>query len=206
MDTVRLLLGECVVEYDGRAASHLPAGERIIIVHENLVTVHSLDDTTVNPVNYMKDADVDVTSEDREMEVVARRDSPSEVLEITFNRVDKSIEYDGVDGASLVMYDTEDELQEQLHENPSVITFDFESYEREYDTGAGRVDLRGELTLSNKECLVEVKKTAGIDAISQLSRYLKADNTDTGIIASHNITDNALELLEEYDNITWYEV
>lgn len=200
MTGVILYFGECTVDYDGRASSYLPSGDRLVLVRPNVVTVHSLDDK-VNPVNYMQDANIDMTDDT----IVATRNSPCESLEINFSRVDKRIDYYGSDEAELLMSETEDELQRRLYSNPSMIDGGFVSKEREYDTGAGCVDIRG--LLDGEECLVEVKKTAGMSAVGQLARYLNVDDACIGILASNEISSKARVLLEnEYDDMMWRDV
>jgi len=199
MVTVEVYLGECKVDYDGRASSHLPLGDRLVMIRPEVVTVHSLDDR-VNPVNYMQEANTII----EDNTIISTRSNPEESLTITFSRIDKHVVYDGSDEAELSLTGTEDELQEELHSSPELIDTMFISHEREYDTGAGPVDIRGEL--NGEECLVEVKKNATVSAVSQLSRYLKADNTNKGIIASHTITETAEKTLNNYDNILWRHV
>jgi RecB family endonuclease NucS len=199
MTSMQLYLGTCEVDYDGRASSHLPAGDRLVLIQPNVLTVHALDDK-VNPVNYMKDATTVINGNT----IRSTRTNPNESLTIEFSTIDKVVEYNGSDEAELSLTGTEEELQEELHDSPSMISDEFVSFEREYNTGAGPVDIRG--SLDDEECLVEVKKTATVSAVSQLARYLKADNTDKGIIASYQITDTAQQTLNDYDNMSWSKV
>lgn len=200
MTGVILYFGECTVDYDGRASSYLPSGDRLVLVRPNVVTVHSLDDK-VNPVNYMQDADINMTDDG----IIATRNSPCESLEINFSRVDKKMDYYGSDEAELLMHETEDELQRRLYSNPSMIDDEFVSKKREYDTGAGHVDIRGEL--NDESCLVEVKKSADMSAVGQLARYLNVDDACVGILASTEISSKARGLLEnEYDDMMWRDV
>jgi RecB family endonuclease NucS len=200
MTGVILYFGECTVDYDGRASSYLPSGDRLVLVRPNVVTVHSLDDK-VNPVNYLQDADINMTDDT----ILATRNSPCESLEINFSRVDKKMDYYGSDEAELLMSETEDELQRRLYSEPSMIDDGFVSKEREYDTGAGHVDIRGEL--NDESCLVEVKKSADMSAVGQLARYLNVDDACMGILASTQISNKARSLLEnEYDDMVWREV
>jgi RecB family endonuclease NucS len=196
---MKLYLGTCTVDYDGRASSHLPPGDRLVLIQPNVVTVHALDNK-VNPVNYMKDCHTTINNN----KITATRTNPDESLEIQLSTIDRVIEYDGSDEAQLSLTGTEEELQEELHYSPDMIDDNFVSVEREYYTGAGPVDIRGRL--NGEKCLVEVKKTATVSAVSQLSRYLKADNTTKGIIASYEITNTANQTLDNYDNISWSKV
>lgn len=196
---MQLYLGTCEVDYDGRASSHLPAGDRLVLIQPNVLTVHALDDK-VNPVNYMKDATTNING----TTIHSTRTNPNESLTVEFSNIDRIIEYNGSDEAELSLTGTEEELQKKLHESPSIIDDELISIEREYNTGAGPVDIRGEL--NDKPCLVEVNKTATVSAVSQLARYLRADNTNTGIIASYQITDTARKTLNNYNNITWSQV
>jgi len=200
MTGVILYFGECTVDYEGRASSYLPSGDRLVLVRPNVVTVHSLDEK-VNPVNYMQDADINMTDDG----IIATRNSPCESLEINFSRVDKKMDYYGSDEAELLMHETEDELQRRLYSEPSMIDGGFVPKEREYDTGAGHVDIRG--LLDGEECLVEVKKNADMSAVGQLARYLNVDDACMGIVASNKISNKARGLLEnEYDDIMWRDV
>lgn len=199
MTNIKLYLGECTVDYEGRAESHLAKGDRLVLIQPNVVTVHSLDEK-ITPVNYMKDAHTVIHNN----KIVSTRSNPNESLVIKFSRIDKQVEYTGSDDAELELTRTEAELQEKLHNNPENIHPDFTSHEREYETGAGPVDIRGEIR--GESYLVEVKKNADVSAISQLARYLKADNTVNGIIASHEITETAAQNLNDYENIIWRKV
>jgi RecB family endonuclease NucS len=199
MTNIKLYLGECTVDYEGRAESHLAKGDRLVLIQPSVVTVHSLDEK-VNPVNYMKDAHTVINNN----KIVSTRSNPNESLIIKFSRIDKQVEYTGSDDAELELTRTEAELQEKLHNNPENLHPDFISHEREYKTGAGPVDIRGEIR--GEPYLVEVKKNADVSAISQLARYLKADDTVNGIIASHEITATAAQTLNDYDNIIWRKV
>lgn len=194
-----LYFGKCSVVYEGRASSRLDEGERITLVRPSVVTVHALDDR-VNPINYMKEATTTVEDET----ITAVRSNPDEKLVVDFSRLDKQITYDASDDASLNLTGTEDELQERLYNNPSMINPDFKSHSREYLTGAGPVDIKGDI--DGTVTLVEVKKHADISAVSQLARYLKANNSSKGIIASHSINKSVKQTLTEYPNIEYVQV
>jgi len=199
MTNIKLYLGECTVDYEGRAESHLPKGDRLVLIQPSVVTVHAVNEK-VNPINYMKEAHTVINNN----KIVSTRTNPNESLTINFSRIDKQIEYTGSDEAELELTRTEAELQERLHHNPENIHTDFISHEREYETGAGPVDIRGKI--NGERYLVEIKKNADVSAVSQLSRYLKSDDTKNGIIASYTITMKAENTITDYPNITWTKV
>jgi hypothetical protein len=78
------LVGECEVEYDGRAASHLPLGERLVILKpDGTLLVHR--DEQRKPVNWQPPGSTHTARLDGDRLIVESvRTSPHEELEIAF--------------------------------------------------------------------------------------------------------------------------
>lgn len=82
---------------------------------------------------------------------------------------------------------TEAQLQQWLFENPEVIGEGFVAVEREFNTGAGAVDL---LLLSpdGEPVAVEVKRVAMLGAVDQIQRYVESMKTLEPVSFAHPVT------------------
>lgn len=192
----------CEVDYEGRASSHLAKGERVLLIKGDTITVHKTDEG-VNPINYMKDARISKDGDN----IIAQRENPNERLEIKVSDTYETITYGSESTEELILTGTEKEFQEYLARHPDVIDTRYEHHQREYETGAGPVDLIGEI--NGVTTLVEVKKTADVSSVGQLSRYSHAidENNVRGILAyNHNISKKAKKLIKEYEKLTCSKV
>jgi RecB family endonuclease NucS len=78
------LVGECEVEYDGRASSHLPPGERLVILKpDGTLLVHR--DEQRKPVNWQPPGSTHSARVDGDRLIIESvRTSPHEEIKITF--------------------------------------------------------------------------------------------------------------------------
>ncbi len=210
---MRVVIGECQVDYGGRLTAHLPMARRLIMVKaDGSVSIHA-DDRAYKPLNWMSppctmtvlsadEANLDATTADvdpRVREVWLVRGKNGDTLQISLGEVelDHSVEL-GVD-PGLQKDGVEAHLQALLAENPLTFGAGWSLVQREYMTAIGPVDLlcRDEL---GAYVAVEVKRRGEIDGVEQLTRYLELMNRDPllgqvrGVFAAQQIKPQARTL------------
>lgn len=210
---MRLVVALCSVTYGGRLDTVLPAAVRAILLkRDGSVAVHS-DDRAYKPQNWM--------TQPRHVETPppgqATPETPvtwifgnsKETLVITIEEVLTDTEH-ALDIAEpgLTKTGTEKELQAWLAEHPELFGAGWQFVAREYPTGAGPVDL---LMMDEDGCrvAVEVKRTASIGAVDQVSRYVEAIAADgkpvKGLVVAFDVRPRA-RLLAEQRGFMWLEV
>ncbi|MFT4946298.1 MAG: RecB family endonuclease NucS [Natronomonas sp.] len=197
------IFGRCRVEYDGRAASSLDAGNRLVVLKpDGTVLVHT--DSGQQPVNWQPPGCThDGRTEDGELLVESRRTNPDERLLVTFERVDQMVIYDGTGDSDVTVLGTEADLRDRILDRPELIEEGFEPRVTERDTSAGAVDIYGTDSEDNAVAVELKRRRVGPDAVSQLNRYvealeadLHAERTVRGILVAPSVTDRAHSLLE----------
>lgn len=216
VDAVRVVIGECQVDYGGRLTAHLPMARRLILVKaDGSVSVHA-DDRAYKPLNWMSppctltvsaaaDTELaattgDIDSKIREVWMV--RGKNGDYLQISLGEVelDYSTEL-GVD-PGLQKDGVEAHLQALLAENPAAFGDGWKTVQREYMTAIGPVDL---LCRDELGCYVavEVKRRGEIDGVEQLTRYLELMNRNPllgevrGVFAAQQIKPQARTLASD---------
>lgn len=171
---MQVIIAECSAIYSGRGESTLPRGLRAIIIkRDGSVSIHN--DVSNKPLNYMKTASKIVTSNEVGEEVWtfdARHESLSITLHETYGKLDEDL-LDKENEPGLSGNSTESHLQKWLFENPEAIGKGFIPIEREFNTGAGSVDLLM-LSPEGNPVAVEVKRVAMLGAIDQIRRYVES--------------------------------
>ncbi|WP_435079708.1 endonuclease NucS [Halococcus sp. AFM35] len=195
------LVGECEVEYDGRASSHLPAGERLVILKpDGTLLVHR--DEQRKPVNWQPPGSTHSTRiDDNRLIVESVRTSPHEEIEITFETLIQASLLELDDTSRLALEGSEEDLRQRILENPDVLEEGFQAMMTERETSAGAVDIYGE-DANGTPTIVELKRRrVGPDAVGQLNRYVAAlernhpGRSVRGILVAPSVTDRAEELL-----------
>ena len=215
---MRIVIARCSVDYAGRLTAHLPSALRLLIVKaDGSVQVHS-DGGSNKPQNWMSPP-CRLTESEGSWRVTGRN---GEELRITIEEIvhDSSHEL-GVD-PGLVKDGVEAHLQQLLAEQVHILGAGWRLVRREYPTAIGPVDLMcrdagpaavaveiggGDGTGGGADrgahVAVEIKRTAGIDAVEQLSRYLELLNRDPllapvrGVLAAQSIRPQARTLAED---------
>lgn len=194
------VVGECTVEYSGRATSTLGAGRRHVIVKpDRTVLVHEADGH--QPVNWQppggsigvdaesahRDADTDSfdgsdpdgdqhddVDADGAFVLRANRESPEESLAVRFSTVHQASAYEIGETSSPETVGTEADLKAHVLDSPDVIEPGLQPLATERETPAGPVDVYAE-DADGRPVVVELKRTrVGPDAVGQLSRYVDA--------------------------------
>jgi hypothetical protein len=174
-----VLVGNCWVNYKGRASSKLEPGERIVMIKEDgSVLVHR--PIGYEPVNWQPAGCIFQTRTRGEtLNVRAIRRKPSESVNISFNNVFLVSAMKLIDRGEFSLYASESDMQRAILVNPSILEegFDPISYEKKVEPGF--VDVYG-VDRDGRLVVVELKrKTAGRDAALQLAKYIDFMKTVT---------------------------
>jgi RecB family endonuclease NucS len=199
------LVGECEVQYDGRASSYLGPGERLIILKsDGTLLVHR--DEQRKPVNWQPPGcSHDARTEDGHLIVHSTRTSPHEEVTITFETVVQVSLLELDDSPDLALEGSEEDLRQRILEDPDVLEEGFQAMMTERETSAGAVDIYGK-DAEGTQTVVELKRRrVGPEAIGQLNRYVEAlernrsGRSVRGILVAPSVTDRAEELLATED-------
>jgi RecB family endonuclease NucS len=197
-----VLLGRCRVEYDGRAASSLDAGNRLVVTKpDGTILVHT--ETGQKPVNWQPPGCTHEGSiVDGELVVESQRSTPEEELIVRFERIDQVTAYDGTGASDVSVSGTEADLKERILDDPSLIEEGFEPRVTERETPAGAVDIYGRDAEENAVAIELKRRRVGPDAVSQLNRYVETLEEELhagvelrGILVAPSVTDRAEQLL-----------
>ncbi len=198
-----VIAARCSVEYEGRSASRLGEGDRLIIVKpDGAVLVHR--PTGYSPVNWQPDSRIlRVEMKDGELVLESIRERPRERLTVRITAFYTIMSLHGLeDRAEFIEYLDESELRDYLLSHPEALEPGLRVLrsERPID-GAGYADIVARDS-EGRYVVIEVKRvTAGQEAVRQLYRYVEAlrkRNPGTpvrGILAAPSITKEALQLL-----------
>lgn len=204
------VFGTCTVDYDGRAASELGAGDRLLVVKPDGTTlVHA--EAGQQPVNWMPPpADVDVgrgaESDDGSLVVESRRSAPEESLVVRFSSVVHAAAFPVRDeeSDSPNVVGTEADLKERVLAEPDLVEPGFAPLATERETPAGAVDVYGQDREGRTVVLELKRRRVGPDAVGQLDRYVEALERDLhadaevrGVLVAPSVTDRAEALLAE---------
>lgn len=199
------VFGVCSVEYEGRAASSLALGARLLLLKpDGAALVHT--DEKRKPVNWQPPgATHDATLQTDQLVIESTRTSPDESLTVTFETVTRVTIYAISGERSTDVRGTEEALRQRILSNPDVIEEEFDPRATEYQTDAGPVDVYGYDQAGTPVILELKRRRVGPDAVGQLARYVTALEDSPrydavrGILVSPSVTDTAAELLVEKD-------
>jgi hypothetical protein len=169
-----VLIGNCWVDYQGRASSKLDPGERIVIIKKDgSVLVHR--PTGYEPVNWQPPGSLFKTSVIEEiLGIRSIRRKPSESVQIFFNRIYLLSTLNLIDRGEFFLHASEAEMQKAILLKPSIIEHGFKPITYEKKVEPGFVDVYG-TDKNGKFVVIEIKrKTAGREAALQLAKYVKA--------------------------------
>lgn len=191
---MQVIVAECSAIYSGRGDSSLARGLRAIFIKtDGSVSIHN--DNSNKPLNYMKTAS-QTRGTNEEGEEVWTFDARHESLQITLHRIHNSFEETLLtkeEEPGLVRDGTEVQLQAWLFDHPSALGPGFRVLEREFNTGAGAVDILA-LDMDNRPVAVEVKRVAMLGAVDQTRRYVESMKNLEPRIFSVPGTDELIEV------------
>lgn len=198
-----VVVGKCVVRYKGRAASKLSEGERLLIIKpDGTFLVHQ--STSMKAINYQgPGAKISTQADENEIVVRAVRSKPlEEEIEAHFNSVQFAGAFDMKDDSKLSVFGTERELSDLLMQDLHLIEQGLIPLKNESDVRRGSIDILAEDAAKNLVAIELKRRSAGLDAVTQLKRYVqelqkRKGKRVRGILCAPEITANALKLLYE---------
>jgi len=172
---VRLVTARCSVDYVGRLTAHLPEAVRLLLCKaDGSVLVHC-DTGGYKPLMWMSPPCSLLVRDD----VWTVTNKGGEQLVITVAEVLSDVTHDLGTDPGLVKDGVEKQLQALLADQCHVLGEGFTLVQREYFTDIGPVDLLCR-DGSGAHVLVEIKRTAELDSVEQLTRYLQRVSTVLG--------------------------
>ncbi len=203
-DKMLIVIGECFVQYQGRAGSKLPKGKRMLLVKgDKSFAIHQ--NTKLRPINYMMNASasVELNSEKKALVISAVKRKPKEKLDVFFYSVDfvESFEIEGE--KEIRLFGSERELSDLLMEDLSVLEKGMTALKKEVPLRKGVIDIFAEDKDKNPVVIEVKRRKADLNSVRQLHSYmqqvelLKGKKT-RGIICAPDIGKPTRELLEKY--------
>lgn len=197
------IFGKCIIEYEGRASSHLGLGDRLVILKtDGSLLVHTKKKR--EPVNWQPPGSRHYSEiKNQNLVIRSERRNPNEKLVIIFEDVFSISSYNIVDEEKLNLNKSEEEMGDLLVQKPWIIENDFKIIEREKETDLGYIDLFGEDKYDNKVIIELKRKKIGLSEVSQLKRYydsLKEKFSNLrGIIIGPSLSNKAKNHLEQQE-------
>jgi len=167
-----LIVGNCWVDYRGRASSRLEPGERIVVFKEDgSVLVHR--PVGYEPVNWQPPGCLfQAQASGDSLQVRAVRRKPPESVRVSFDRVYLLSVLSLVDLGEFALHASEEDMQRALLMEPSLLEEGFKPISYEKRVEPGFVDVYG-VDKGGRFVVVEIKrKTASREAALQLAKYV----------------------------------
>jgi len=195
-----IIVGNCWVEYRGRASSKLEPGERIAMIKEDgSVLVHR--PAGYEPVNWQPPGCLFQTRVTKDvLEVRAVRRKPSESVRMFFDHVYLLSALSLVDKGKFSLYASEEDMQKAILLEPEILEQGFKPITYEKKVEPGFVDIYG-IDKDGKFVVVEIKrKTAGREAALQLAKYVDSVKATVsrevrGVLAAPHLAKGVQRLL-----------
>ncbi len=209
--TLLLLIGDCMIDYRGRARSFLDWGERVIMIKQDgAVLVHQ--PIMREPVNWQPTGSkTDFSVKDEQLILRSRHKSPPEKMKITFRSLQLVTATSLRDKAKLIIAGMETDVVNEIINNPDVIEGGLRISKREKHVKSGMIDLFG-YDQNHVPVVIEVKRSiANISAVHQLRMYVNDVKKDVdeanvrGILCAPRVPDMVKKLLSDY-GLEWQEV
>lgn len=195
-----IIVGNCWVEYQGRASSTLEPGERTVILKpDGSALVHR--PTNYAPVNWQPPGSIFRTAiKDDNLSIRAFRMKENETLEVTFDRIIMVAVLDLRDSGAFYLHASEKDMQAAILFQPALLEEGFRPIKAEKQVEPGFIDIMG-VDKDNVLTIVEIKRNpATTEAVLQLQKYMdvfKSDSTRRirGILVAPELARGAQGLL-----------
>ena len=196
-----VIVGNCWVDYRGRASSKLEPGERIVVIKEDgSVLVHR--SSGYEPVNWQPPGCLFHTHVvDGVLQVRAVRKKLAESVKLFFDRVYLVSALRLVDSGEFSLYASEEDMQKAILLEPSLLEAGFKPIAYDKKVEPGFIDVYG-VDEAGRFVVVEIKrKTAGRKAVLQLSKYVESiksmvNREVRGVLAAPHLGKGVQRLLE----------
>ena len=175
-----VIVGNCWVNYQGRARSTLNPGERILIIKEDgSVLVHR--PRGYEPVNWQPPGCIFHPGiEEDAFFIKAVRRKPREILQVFFDKIYFLAAMSLADKGEFSLHASEEEMQKAIINQPSLIEDGLRIIAYEKKVEPGFVDVYG-IDRDGRLVVIEIKRrTAGKEAVLQLSRYVNSLKSEHG--------------------------
>jgi len=199
---VLIIIGNCTVNYEGRAASKLTWGERVLIIKADAsVLLHRR--SGYEPVNWQPPkCQFHVSIEEGKLlRVVATRQKPKESLRLIFDTITAALALTLADEGEFAMHVTEEQMKRAIMLDPSLVEPGLKLISEERKMGdSGFTDVYAEDS-SGRLVVIEIKRNAASrDAALQLNRYVetlrkKVNRPVRGILAAPELKSGTSTLL-----------
>jgi RecB family endonuclease NucS len=209
--TLLLIVGDCMIDYRGRARSFLDWGERVIMIKQDgAVLVHQ--PVMREPVNWQPTGSKsDFNVEDEHLILRSHHTRPPEKMKIIFRNIQFISASSLRDKADLVISGMEVDVVNEIVSNPNLIEEGLRISKREKHVKSGIIDLFC-YDKNHVPVVIEVKRSlANISAVHQLRMYVSDLKKDVhaanirGILCAPRVPDMVKKLLSDY-KLEWHEV
>jgi len=206
-----IVIGDCIIDYRGRARSFLDWGERTVMKKQDgTVLVHR--PTLREPVNWQPaGATTRFSVKNNQFIMNSFHKNPPEKMKINFRNIKLMISTALKDNSDLILSGMEADVVNQIVEDPTMLEEGLRIAKREKQVKSGMIDLYG-FDKDHTPVVIEVKRSlANISAVHQLRMYVSDIKSDVeeanvrGILCAPKIPDMVKKLLDDY-NLEWQEV
>jgi RecB family endonuclease NucS len=199
---VLILAGNCTVKYEGRAASKLTWGERVLVIKaDGSVLIHRR--SGYEPVNWQPPkCQFRVSLEDGKLlSVLATRQKPKESLRLLFDDITVALALTLTDEGEFAMHVTEEQMKQAIMLDPSLVELGLKLISEETKMGdSGFTDVYAEDS-EGRLVVIEIKRNpASREAALQLNRYVetlrkRVSRPVRGILAAPELRSGTSTLL-----------
>jgi len=196
------IVGNCHVEYWGRAASKLSRGKRLLMIKgDSSFAIHQ--NRLLRPTNYMMNAAISCAIEENTLVITAKKTKPRETIKTVFFDIDDVQCYEMQENTDISLFGSERELSNELMQDLSFLEKGLKPLNQEEVLRKGLVDILAEDSKGRLVVIELKRRQADFNAVQQLKRYMdqvknmKGKET-RGILVAPEIRKNAHELLEKY--------
>jgi len=195
-----LIIGNCRVDYRGRASSKLESGERITVFKEDgSVLVHR--PVGYEPVNWQPPGGIfNVSAVGDSLQIKTVRRKPPESVKISFDHVYLLSVLNLIDEGEFALHASEEDMQKAVLLMPSLVEDGLKPISYEKKVEPGFVDVYCE-DKAGRFVVIEIKrKTASKEAALQLAKYVEAvrgivNKEVRGILAAPSLGKGVQRLL-----------
>lgn len=196
-----MLIGDCRVQYHGRAASNLPTGSRLLLIKgDGSFAIHQ--NKLLRPTNYLMANSWSTRMEDGKLVIAATKRAPKESLTVTLEKIEMLNLHTMEDKKSdFKLVGSERELSNQLMDDLEVLEKGLKPLKQESHLRKGMIDILAEDKDGNLVVIELKRRQADYDSVMQLHRYVHEvkktkGRTTRGILVAPEIRKTAMELLK----------
>lgn len=209
--TLLMIIGDCMIDYRGRARSFLDWGERIIMIKQDgTVLVHQ--PVMREPVNWQPTGSkINFKAFNNKLILRVNHKKPPEKMKITFRNIQTITINNLRDSAKLFISGMEMDVVNEIINNPEIVEEGLRISKREKQVKSGMIDLFG-YDINHTPVVIEVKRSlANISSVHQLRMYVNDIKKNVneanvrGILCAPRIPDMVKKLLSDY-GLEWQEV